>query len=174
MLRVSLFLTVILLSANLAWAQAPEITSDASAVFKPADLRSAVSNMLEQVPQTRTEWQRQYDKAQLDRSSGRRKMLIGYGAMGAGMVIAIASVSSCDYYSCDGGMGGAVLGNFIALGGGVYGSWGFYEWYRAGNKIDLLDLQKANASLKNAKVLPLSEHHAILASKSAVGYRASW
>lgn len=170
------------------------------AVSVPARAQSAAANPVRLVPRTAwlltqaptsvapSEWQRQYDAAEIKRQAGKKKMLIGALVMGGGLAIAVASVAGadndakdcinkgqCDDLLDDSGAGsGAMLGTVIYLGGGGVLTWGILQWHDASQKIDQLELQKAG---KSATLFEFGRHQSIGVRASAapsVQYQVAW
>ncbi len=172
-------IAVALLGATSAMAQGVVPSPSRTNPFGRAQLATAVHALGQQVTPglSQSEWQRQHDKALADKATAKRNMLIGFGAMGAGLAVVMIGVGSCDDLDdvldgCTGAGSGVMLGNLIWLGGAGFGGYGWYQFTRANNKLDLLDVQKASGRV--AALVPLSDRHSIVVSRTGVGYRLAW
>jgi hypothetical protein len=161
---------------------APVVTTAAPgrSHLRVKDISFGPTAMHDQAPTALAEWQRQYDAAKARKDGGKKKMLYGLIAEGAGVAMILTSPTSCSVsvtetsVSSDCGSGLRTLGLITTLGGGGVFMWGAIEFFDARGDVSSLESNRPRTS---APAILLGEHHAIsvsLGQRSTVAYHLTW
>lgn len=109
------------------------------------------------------DYQQRFDRAKSKRDGGKRKFWWGTALAAGGVAIGLASVGSCDIYSCSGSDAGAVVGGWTVLGGGVLQLWGLIQWISGSG-----DLSEIAASR------PRGGTNSLISPKPQLNYSVRW
>lgn len=159
--------------ADLRDAVAPE-TKAPNALAEPGALLASALEAVAQAPQSAIE------AAAARKNAGKRKMYIGLGTVGAGVLIAVLGTSTCsteDIFSGDcrtqGVSKAPLIGGLVgAAGGGVF-AWGLFQWYDANGELNRLAVQGPGTTA----AIPLNEDWAVsvaAGTRPAASLAFSW
>ena len=102
-------------------------------------------------------WQLRFDRAQRNRSAGKKKFWLGTSILVGGAILSQTAAFSCDAYSCD-YSDTALIGAYVALGGGVLELWGIIQWMGANGDLSNLEAQRPMAWHKRQAPTPQLSH----------------
>lgn len=123
-----------------------------------------------QTPQmAQTQWQESYDVVQTRKRSAKRKMYVGLGAVGGGLLITAVYGSGDDRLHSE----EFTTGMLISAGGGVVFAWGLMQYLDASDDMNRLNDRRPADSAS----IRLTDHQAIrlgAGSSSSVSYALSW
>jgi hypothetical protein len=112
-------------------------------------------------------WQQEMDLAVKRRKGGKRKLIIGAGAVVVGGVLAVSAGE-------DHSTGGALVGNFIMLGGLGTSIWGAIDWSRAAGQIGRLQAQKPTGGVNVSTPTGPGTLWLQVGPTRSVAYRLTW